>query len=65
VRLDKNDNETGKLQKSSYALNEVFIAEKNVGSSSIYRLKADGQYVGKFKSSGFLICTGTGSTGWL
>lgn len=27
--------------KTVYALNEVFAAEKNVGSSSIYRLKAD------------------------
>jgi len=51
--------------KTAYALNEVFAAEKNVGSSSIYRLRADDQYIGKFKSSGVLIVTGTGSTGWL
>jgi hypothetical protein len=48
-----------------YALNEVFAAEKNVGRSSLYRLKADNQYIGKFYSSGILISTGTGSTGWL
>lgn len=51
--------------KTVFALNEVFAAEKNVGHSSIYRLKADDQYMGKFKSSGVLIVTGTGSTGWL
>ena len=51
--------------KTAYALNEVFAAEKNVGHSSIYRLKADDIYMGKFKSSGVLIATGTGSTGWM
>jgi NAD kinase len=43
----------------------VFAAEKNVGRYSLYRLKADNQYIGKFYSSGILISTGTGSTGWL
>ena len=28
-------------------------------------MKVDGDFVGKFKSSGLIIATGTGSTGWL
>ena len=47
------------------SLNEVFVAEKDVGKTSIYRLQVDDNYLGKFKSSGILISTGTGSTGWL
>jgi NAD+ kinase len=65
ILVDKKDLQTNKSLKRTYALNEVFVAEKNVGASSIYRLKADGSYIGKFKSSGLLMCTGTGSTGWL
>jgi len=42
ILLNKQDVDTGKSLKRTFALNEVFIAEKNVGSSSIYRLKADG-----------------------
>jgi hypothetical protein len=41
------------------------VAEKNVGASSIYRIRVDGDYIGKFKSSGLIIASGTGSTGWL
>ena len=37
-----------------------------IGTSSVYRLKVDADdYIGKFMSSGMLIATGTGSTGWL
>ena len=46
-------------------LNELFVAEKDVGKTSIYRLEVDDVYLGKFKSSGIIISTGTGSTGWL
>lgn len=46
-------------------LNEVFVAEKNVGASSHFRISVDGEYIGKFKSSGLIISSGTGSTGWL
>lgn len=51
--------------KRQLALNEVFVAEKNVGSSSIYRMSVDGDYIGKFSASGLIISTGTGSSGWL
>ena len=46
-------------------LNEVFAAEKDVSSTSMYRLNVDEKDLGKFKSSGILISTGTGSSGWL
>jgi NAD kinase len=46
-------------------LNELFVAEKDVGKTSIYRLEVDDVYLGKFKSSGIIVSTGTGSTGWL
>lgn len=46
-------------------LNEVFAAEKDVSCTSMYRLNADGRNLGKFKSSGIIISTGTGSSGWL
>lgn len=46
-------------------LNEIFVAEKDTGKTSIYKLFVDGQDLGKFKSSGIIISTGTGSSGWL
>lgn len=46
-------------------LNEIFAAEKDTGKTSIYRLFVDGKDLGKFKSSGIIISTGTGSSGWL
>ena len=50
---------------SSLSLNEIFVAEDKVSRTSIFKLKADNKYLGKFKSSGLLVATGTGSTGWL
>ena len=46
-------------------LNEVFCAEQDVSSASRFCIMKDGKDLGVFKSSGFLISTGTGSTGWL
>ena len=46
-------------------LNEIFVAEQDTGKTSIYRLIVDKIYLGKFKSSGMIISTGTGSSGWL
>jgi NAD kinase len=54
-----------KKENTMFALNEVFAAEKNVGHSSVYRIKVNDEYMGRFKSSGLIIVTGTGSTGWL
>lgn len=45
--------------------NEVFIAEADVASASRYRLRPDGRDLGMFKSSGLIVSTGTGSSGWL
>jgi NAD kinase len=47
------------------SLNEVFIAERDIACTSMNRLISDGKDMGKFKSSGILIATGTGSSGWL
>jgi len=59
--------ESPRLEKpiNKLCLNEVFVAEKDVGKTSIYRLQVDDSYLGKFKSSGIIISTGTGSSGWL
>ena len=46
-------------------LNEMFMAEKDASKTSTYRIEADGEDIGRFKSSGVIISTGTGSSGWL
>ena len=46
-------------------LNETLCAEKDVSSASRYVVERDGVNVGPFKSSGLVVSTGTGSTGWL
>ena len=46
-------------------LNELFMAEKNASKTSIYKARADKTDLGRFKSSGIIISTGTGSSGWL
>ena len=46
-------------------LNEVMLSEQDASVLSVYRLGIDGRDIGKFKSSGILVSTGTGSTGWL
>ena len=57
----RDDQEEQKL----LCLNEVFCAEKDVSSASRYCIMKDGHDLGVFKSSGLLVSTGTGSTGWL
>lgn len=47
------------------SLNEIFAAEKEVAQTSIFSLNVNNEYLGKYKSSGLIISTGTGSTGWL
>ena len=51
--------------KKYFILNEVMTSEKDPSILSVYRLNVDGRDLGKFRSSGILIATGTGSTGWL
>jgi NAD kinase len=53
------------VNKMHYVLNEVMTSEKDPSILSIYRLNVDGKDLGKFRSSGIIIATGTGSTGWL
>ena len=40
-------------------------AEIDPSKVSNYRLTVDERELGRFKSSGIIISTGTGSTGWL
>ena len=40
-------------------------AEYDASMLSIYRLKVDDRHLGKFRSSGIIVATGTGSSGWL
>lgn len=58
-------NQDAELVDRALCLNEVFTAEKDVGSASRFRVRQDNVDCGVFKSSGLLISTGTGSTGWL
>lgn len=53
------------VQTNKLCLNEIFAAEKDVSCTSMYRVSVDGRDMGKFKSSGLIIATGTGSSGWL
>ncbi len=46
-------------------LNEIFVADKDVTWPSVYRAHVDDRDMGKFKSSGIIISTGTGSSGWM
>ncbi len=46
-------------------LNELMTSEKDASQLSVYRVNVDNKDLGKFKSSGIIIATGTGSTGWL
>jgi NAD+ kinase len=46
------------------ALNEVFIGESLSARVSYYQMSIDNGPVFKQKSSGIIICTGTGSTSW-
>jgi NAD kinase len=40
-------------------------SEMDASCVSMYRLNVDGRDLGKFKSSGIIIATGTGSRRWL
>ena len=46
-------------------LNEFVATELDASQVSVYKLEVDGKLLGKFKSSGIIVSTGTGSTGWL
>jgi len=52
-------------EKKALCLNEVFCAEADVSSASRYCITKDGVDLGVFKSSGLIVSTGTGSSGWL
>ena len=46
-------------------LNEVFCSESEISQASRYRIEKDNIDLGIFRSSGLIVSTGTGSTGWL
>ena len=46
-------------------LNELFMAEKDSSKTSSYQMTVDGTKLGHFKSSGVIVSSGTGSSGWL
>ena len=46
-------------------LNEAFISEKDSSKTSKYSVVVNGHEKGRFKSSGIIASTGTGSSGWL
>lgn len=51
--------------ESHLVLNEVMASEQDASCVSMYRLNVDGKDLGKFKSSGIIMSTGTGSRRWL
>lgn len=63
--LFKIENPVTNIEIQKLCLNEVFAAEKDVSCTSMYRIVVDDRDMGKFKSSGIIIATGTGSSGWL
>ena len=46
-------------------LNDCLVAEKETSAASRYHIVADEKEMGMYKSSGLIVATGTGSTGWL
>lgn len=64
IQFQMDQQVTG-LKHRYLSLNEIFVAEKEVAQTSIFSLEVNNEYIGKFKSSGLIISTGTGSTGWL
>lgn len=63
IQASKPVNERVEINK--LMLNEMFMAEKDASKVSSYFLNANNIDIGKFKSSGIIISTGTGSSGWL
>jgi NAD+ kinase len=47
-----------------YALNEVFIAESDASRPSFYNIGVDQHQRETQRSSGIIVCTGTGSSAW-
>lgn len=54
-----------RVSEDFVVLNEIMLSEADASILSVYRLLVDDRDIGKFKSSGILVSTGTGSTGWL
>jgi NAD+ kinase len=65
LQIDRYDPKQGENHIKQLCLNEAFVSEKDPSKISVYNLFANQQSLGKFRSSGILASTGTGSSGWL
>lgn len=65
LEIDRYEVLLGEKKISQLCLNEAFVSEKDPSKISMYSLSANDQSLGKFRSSGILASTGTGSSGWL
>lgn len=62
--LDSNNSTSNLFRIPTLALNEVFIGEALSARVSYYLMSIDDGPCFRQKSSGIIICTGTGSTSW-
>jgi NAD+ kinase len=60
----ENDNKISRYVVPILSLNEVFIGESLSPRVSYYQMSVDDGPFFRQKSSGIIICTGTGSTSW-
>jgi len=64
VSVVKNKGEKREVEEY-LALNEAFIGEAEKGRSSNISISVDGKGYLKRKFTGILVCSGSGSSGWL
>ncbi|EQC34352.1 hypothetical protein SDRG_08124 [Saprolegnia diclina VS20] len=64
IRVGMVNQEGFKYELPRYALNEVFIAESDASRPSHYNIGIDQQQRESHRSSGIIVCTGTGSSAW-
>ncbi|CAK5179887.1 unnamed protein product [Aphanomyces euteiches] len=64
IRVGMVNQEGFKYELPRYALNEVFIAESDASRPSFYNIGIDQQQRESHRSSGIIVCTGTGSSAW-
>ncbi|RHY32072.1 hypothetical protein DYB32_002904 [Aphanomyces invadans] len=64
IRVGMVNQEGFKYELPRYALNEVFIAESDASRPSFYNIGIDQHQRESHRSSGIIVCTGTGSSAW-
>lgn len=65
ILFERQPSHSNRDERQMICLNETMTAEKDIASASRFTIEKDGRDIGLFKSSGLIIATGTGSTGWL